>query len=154
MVIWSEYVFKGNLMLQFSWLEEFRQGNVSWWWTLDQLQTINFKLCTHISERLLHKTMPSFFLTITFYWNNSTSFKAHFAWKQLTVHYSINIRKKENRGHCFVFILVGYMSVKKKYWTLVSVHLWRYYKNVYIIAPFIFFNVFLYCLKGCSETLK
>ena len=40
-VIWSEYVFKGNLMLQFSWLEEFRQGNVSWWWTLDELQYEN-----------------------------------------------------------------------------------------------------------------
>ena len=24
MIIWSENVFKGNLMLQFSWLEEFR----------------------------------------------------------------------------------------------------------------------------------
>ena len=38
MVIWSENVFKGNLMLQFSWLEEFRYGKVSGWWTLDELQ--------------------------------------------------------------------------------------------------------------------
>ena len=34
MVIWSVNVFKGNLILQFSWLEKFRQGKVSWWWTL------------------------------------------------------------------------------------------------------------------------
>ena len=28
----------GNLMLQFSWLEEFRQEKVSNWWTLDEPQ--------------------------------------------------------------------------------------------------------------------
>ena len=41
MVIWSENVFKGNLMLQFSWLEGFRWGKVSGWWTLDELQYEN-----------------------------------------------------------------------------------------------------------------
>ena len=39
MVIWSENVFEGNLMLQFSWLEEFRWGMLSW--TLDQIQYKN-----------------------------------------------------------------------------------------------------------------
>ena len=41
MVIWSEYVFKENLMLQFSWLEKFRHGKVSRWWILDELQYEN-----------------------------------------------------------------------------------------------------------------
>ena len=39
MAIWSE--FKENLMLQFSWLEEFRYGKVSGWWTLNELQYEN-----------------------------------------------------------------------------------------------------------------
>ena len=38
MVIWSENVFKGNLMLQFSWSEKFRKGKVYGCWTLDELQ--------------------------------------------------------------------------------------------------------------------
>ena len=41
MVIWSENVFKGNLMSQFSWLEEFCWGNVSGWWSLGELQYEN-----------------------------------------------------------------------------------------------------------------
>ena len=41
MVIWSENVFKGNLMLQFSWLEEFRLEKLFVWWTLDELQYEN-----------------------------------------------------------------------------------------------------------------
>ena len=70
MVVWSKNVFKGNLKLQFSWLEEFRQGKVCGWWTLDQLQyenglKINFRLCTNISNRLLHKTVPAFLLMMS-----------------------------------------------------------------------------------------
>ena len=38
MIIWSENVLKGNLMFQFSWLEEFRLGKVFGWWTFDELQ--------------------------------------------------------------------------------------------------------------------
>ena len=41
MVIWSENVFKDNLLLQFSCLEEFGKGKVSGWWTLDELQYEN-----------------------------------------------------------------------------------------------------------------
>ena len=60
MVIWSKNVFKGNLMLQFSWLEEFRQGKVFGWWTLDELQYENgFNGLSlgwlHISEKKLLK---------------------------------------------------------------------------------------------------
>ena len=39
--------------------------------------------------------------------------KAYFAWKKLEVDYSKNIWKEENRGHGFVCLLVGYISVKK-----------------------------------------
>ena len=39
--------------------------------------------------------------------------KAYFAWKQLKVDYSKNTWKEENRGHSFVCLLVGYISVKK-----------------------------------------
>ena len=37
----SENVFKENLMLQFSRLEEFSMGMFSRWWTLDELQCEN-----------------------------------------------------------------------------------------------------------------
>ena len=40
-IIWSENVFKESLLLQFEWLEEFRLGKVSGWWTLDELQYEN-----------------------------------------------------------------------------------------------------------------
>ena len=58
---------------------------------------INFILCTHISKRLLHKTVPAFFLIM------SNSFliaiiqevlKAYFAWKQLKVDYSKKYLKR------------------------------------------------------------
>ena len=39
--------------------------------------------------------------------------KAYFAQKQLKVDYSKNIWKEENRRHGSVFLLVGYISVKK-----------------------------------------
>ena len=41
MVIWSENVFKGNFMLQFSWSEEFRKGKFCSGWTLEKLQYNN-----------------------------------------------------------------------------------------------------------------
>ena len=53
-VTWSENVLKENVMLQFSWLEEFRLGKVSRWWTLDKIQYengSNDELCTYISKR-------------------------------------------------------------------------------------------------------
>ena len=50
----------------------------------------------------------SFFIAIT-----RRALKAYFAWKQLKVDYSKNIWKEENRGHGFVCLLVGYISVKK-----------------------------------------
>ena len=40
--------------------------------------------------------------------------RAYFVWKQLKVDFSKNIWKEGNHGHGFVFLLVGYISVKKK----------------------------------------
>ena len=50
----------------------------------------------------------SFFIAIT-----RQALKAYFSSKQLKVDYSKYIWKEENRGHGFVCILVGYISVKK-----------------------------------------
>ena len=77
---------------------------------------INFKLCTHIYNRLPHKTVPAFFLIMShsfFIAIMRRVLKAYFAWKQVKVDYSKNIWKEENRGHSFVSLLVGYISVKK-----------------------------------------
>ena len=51
----------------------------------------------------------SFFIAIT-----RRALKANFARKQLKEDYSKNIWKEENRGHDFLCLLVGYISVKKK----------------------------------------
>ena len=79
--------------------------------------TINFKPCKYISNRLLHKTLVVFFLIMShsfFVAIIQWVLKTRFAWKQLKVDYSKNIWKEENRGHGFVCLLVGYISVKKK----------------------------------------
>ena len=73
--------------------------------------------CTHISNRLLQNTVPAFFLIMSYSFFiaiTRQALKAYFAWKQLKVDYSKNIWKEENRGHGFVCLLVGYISVKKK----------------------------------------
>ena len=46
------------------------------------------------------------------------SLEAYFTWKKLKVDYSKHIWKDKNRGHSFVCLLVGYISVKKSYWTV------------------------------------
>ena len=59
--------------------------------------------------------MPAFFLIMTYSFFiaiTRQALKAYFAWKQLKVDYSKNIWKEENRGHGFVCLLVGYISVK------------------------------------------
>ena len=70
-----------------------------------------------ISKRPLHKTVPAFFLTISysiFIAIIRRVLKASFAWKQLKADYSKNIWKEENRDGSFVYPLIDYMSVKKK----------------------------------------
>ena len=62
--------------------------------------------------------MPAFFLMMSYSFFiaiTRQALKAHFTRKQLKVDYSKNIWKEEkNRGHGFVCLLVGYISVKKK----------------------------------------
>ena len=108
-LIWSEDVFKGNLMFQFSWLEEFCHGKVSGWWTLDEFQYKNglndqLLTCTHISNRMLDKDMSMCFVT------TSHSFFIAIIFK--------NIWKEHNRGHDFVCLLVGYLSAHINYYKL------------------------------------
>ena len=82
---------------------------------------INFKLCTHSSNRLLHKTVPAFFLIMNYSFFiaiTRRALKAYFASRHLKVDYSKNTWKEENRGHGFVCLLVRYISVKKNYWKL------------------------------------
>ena len=79
---------------------------------------INFKLCIHISNRLLHKSVPAFFLKMSysiFIGVIRRVLKVYFGWKQLKVDYSKNISKEENHGDGFVCSVVGYISVKKNY---------------------------------------
>ena len=79
-------------------------------------QRINFKLCTHISNNLLHKILPAFFLIMSYSFFiaiTRRTLKAYIAWKQLKVDYSKNFWKEENRGRSFVCFLVSYISVKK-----------------------------------------
>ena len=108
MVIWSKNMFKGNLMLQFSW--NFTRGKFLGDEHLTSSSTkmalrINFKLCTHISNRLLHKTVPAFFLIMSysvFIVITRGALKAYFAWKQLIVDNSKNIWREKNRAYSFV----------------------------------------------------
>ena len=63
-------VFEGNLMLQFSWQSNFARetflgGEHITSSSTKTAQTVNFKLSTYISNRLLHETMPAFFLIMS-----------------------------------------------------------------------------------------
>ena len=79
------------------------------------------KLFTHISNRVLNKNVPAFFLTmshsslIAIIWR---VLKACFTWKQLKTDYSKNIWKEDNHGRCFVYPMVGYISVQINIWKL------------------------------------
>ena len=125
MTIWSENVFKGNWCCSFHGqrnftMETFLGGEHMTSSSSKTAKRINFKLCTRISNRLLHKTVPMFFLIMShhsfFVAIIRRVLKAYFAWKQLKVDYSKNTWKEENRRHGFVCLLAGYISVKKNYW--------------------------------------
>ena len=81
----------------------------------NQLKRSILNFCTHISNRLLYKTMSAFFLTTSysFVLIIRQVLKAYFAWKQLKIDYSKNTWKEWNCGHGFVCPLVGYILVKK-----------------------------------------
>ena len=107
-------VFKENLMLQFSWFEEFRflGGEHLTGSSKKTAQTINFKLCTRISNRLLHKTVTRFFLIMSYSFFIALIrrvLKAYFAWKQLFKKY---LKGKKSRA-CFCLSL-GWLHISEK----------------------------------------
>ena len=76
-------MFTGKLMIQFSRLEEFRQGKVLCGEHLTssraKTKTIDFNLSTRVSNRMLNKNLLAIFLTMChsfFYCNNSTRFES------------------------------------------------------------------------------
>ena len=91
---------------------------VNTWWapvrkrfkgsTLNFAHTFLTDCCTKAVPAFFLIMSYSFFIAIT-----RRTLKAYFTWKQLKVDYSKNTWKEENRGHSFVFLLVGYISVKK-----------------------------------------
>ena len=65
---------------------------------------IDFKFCKHISDRLLHKNVPTIFLKMSYsffiviFWR---ILKPHFEQKQSKADHSKNIRKEEKHRHAF-----------------------------------------------------
>ena len=79
-------------------------------------QTINFKLCTHISNRLLQKTIKVFSNNefFIFYSNNSTSFESVFPMKTVKSWLFKNYLKgKKSRARYCLLLGWLYISVKK-----------------------------------------
>ena len=114
MVIWSENVFKRNMMLQFSRLRGISLGKGFWvlntWrapvWKLLKRSTLNYAHTFPIA--CWTKTCPFFFSNnepFIFHCKKSTSFKSIFAWKQLKVDYSKNTWKERKSRERFSFFL-------------------------------------------------
>ena len=82
-------------------------------------ERINFKLCTHISNRLLYKTVPAFFLIMSYSFFIAitlTSFESIFCMKKVKNRlFKILFEKKQIAGHGFFCLLIGYISVKINY---------------------------------------
>ena len=111
-------------MLQFSWLEPSRLGKVSWWWTLHELQYQNsdFKLSTHISNRMLNQNVPAFFLAMInsfFYFNHSTSFESVFCIKTVKSRlFKKHLERRKSQERFCLPISWLHMSVQINYWKL------------------------------------
>ena len=70
-------------------------------------QTINFKLCTYVSKRLLQKTLPAFFLIMCyffFYCNNSTSFESVFCMKTVKSRLFKKYLKRKKVARTLLFV--------------------------------------------------
>lgn len=100
---WSESLFKGYLMLRFSLLEDFTEKRVVKTGrapVLKWLRRPNLKLCTHVSNRLLHKRVVSLFSNndlFIFIAINWRDFKACFAYKLSRADNSKGTWKEKNR---------------------------------------------------------
>ena len=119
MVIWSENVFKGNLMLQFFMIREISLGKGFWVWnTWRALVQKRLKRLTLNFETL--KTCPVFPNNelFIFYWNNWTSFESVFCIK--TVESRLFKKYLESRKLRARFSLsLGWLHVSEKsYWKL------------------------------------
>ena len=94
---------------------------MDWFWHDRGFRHERVKLYKHISNRVLNKNMPVFFLTMSHAFLIAIIrwvLKAYFAWKQLKTDYAKNIWKEENHGHGFVYPLVGYISAQINFWKL------------------------------------
>ena len=89
-------------------------------------KSIIFKLCTHVSNRLLHKTVPAFFLIMCysfFYCNNSMSFASVFCMKTVKKRLFKKIFEKKKMAGMLLFIswLAKYKWKKLLKTTILSV---------------------------------
>ena len=78
-------------------------------------ETINFKLCTHISKRLLHKTMPVFpnKELLIFYCHNSASFESIFCLKTAKSRlFNKSLKKRKSRAR--FCLSLGQLHVREK----------------------------------------
>ena len=110
---WSSNIYF-FLEYRFAWRQRFQNKFDS---VLKRIWCCSFhglRLCTHISNKLLHKTVPAFFLIMScsvFIAMTRRVLKVYFPWKQWKADYSKNIWKEKNCGHGIVCLLVGYISV-------------------------------------------
>ena len=124
--IWQMIIWSGNLTLQFSWLEDFARetfvgGEHITSSSTKTAETINFKFCTHISNKLLHKTVPAFILIMShsfFYCNNSTSFEIVFCMKTVKSWlFKKHLKRRKSRAQ--FCLSLGWIHISKKnYWKL------------------------------------
>ena len=104
---------------------------------------------------MLHKTVPTFFLIISYSFFIAIIrgvLKAHFAWKQLTVDYSQNIWIEQNCGQGFVCLLVAYISVIMKLLCLFGNKLWwtlHYYSFLKLLNGI---NIFVNCMHTPAKS--
>ena len=103
MLVWSENVFKGTCSSSFHGQRNFVDKNFC---VMDTpwLLMIDLKCCTHSFKRLLHKSMPTIFLIMSYsafaaiLWQ---ILKSHFERKQSKTDYPKNIWKEEKCVHGF-----------------------------------------------------
>ena len=118
MVVWSENVFKSTCSCSFYvlWLDEFCWWKISVWWTFNDFNMIDLKFCTYSFHRLLHKSVPTSFLIMSYSAFTAILWqilKSHFERKQSKTDYPKNIWKGEKCDHDLFWILA--ISVTKSY---------------------------------------
>ena len=83
------------------------------------------------------------------------SWLATYQWKKIIEKFNSVGAGAHKLGNSSYRYLESVKKVNYIHWErLVLVHLKRYYKNMYITALLCFFDTFLFCFKGYSETLR